>query len=107
MPAHRRHIVSALILTTFFFQLFLGTTDKVYIIDKVENNPAQIRNHPAWASGQCLRIAAVTSSSKLLFDRLHRILRQHQQCSGNGRGHKRILRGTITLTCHYRSELTQ
>lgn len=32
-------------------QLFLGTEDKVYIVDKVENNPTQIKGHPAWASG--------------------------------------------------------
>jgi hypothetical protein len=32
-------------------QMFLGTLDKVYFIDKVENNPAQINGHPAWASG--------------------------------------------------------
>ena len=32
-------------------QLFLGTPDKVYFIDKVENNPTQINGHPAWASG--------------------------------------------------------
>ncbi|KAJ6629521.1 glyoxal oxidase N-terminus-domain-containing protein [Mycena sp. CBHHK59/15] len=31
-------------------QLFLGTLDKVFILDKVENNPAQIDGHPAWAS---------------------------------------------------------
>ncbi|KAM5534563.1 hypothetical protein V8D89_011767 [Ganoderma adspersum] len=31
-------------------QLFLGTTDKVYIVDKVENNPTQINGHPAWAA---------------------------------------------------------
>ncbi|TBU33724.1 copper radical oxidase [Dichomitus squalens] len=31
-------------------QLFLGTLDKVYIVDKVENNPAKINGHPAWAS---------------------------------------------------------
>ncbi|KAJ7594515.1 glyoxal oxidase [Mycena floridula] len=31
-------------------QLFLGRPDKVYIVDKVENNPAQINGHPAWAS---------------------------------------------------------
>ncbi|KAG2012259.1 hypothetical protein CC2G_012291 [Coprinopsis cinerea AmutBmut pab1-1] len=31
-------------------QLFLGNPDAVYIIDKVENNPAQINGHPAWAS---------------------------------------------------------
>jgi len=32
-------------------QLFLGTLDKVYFIDKAENNPTQIKGHPAWASG--------------------------------------------------------
>ncbi|KAF8160645.1 glyoxal oxidase [Crassisporium funariophilum] len=31
-------------------QLFVGTSDKVFIIDKVENNPTQIKGHPAWAS---------------------------------------------------------
>ncbi|PIL35941.1 hypothetical protein GSI_01601 [Ganoderma sinense ZZ0214-1] len=31
-------------------QLFLGTTDKVYIVDKVENNPTKINGHPAWAA---------------------------------------------------------
>ncbi|KAF7376477.1 Copper radical oxidase [Mycena sanguinolenta] len=32
-------------------QMFLGTLDKVFILDKVENNKAQIDSHPAWASG--------------------------------------------------------
>lgn len=31
-------------------QAFLGTADKIYIIDKTENNAAQINGHPAWAS---------------------------------------------------------
>ncbi|KAF4621191.1 hypothetical protein D9613_000262 [Agrocybe pediades] len=31
-------------------QLFLGTPDKVFFVDKVENNPTQIKGHPAWAS---------------------------------------------------------
>lgn len=31
-------------------QVFLGTLDKVYIVDKTENNPWQIKDHPAWAS---------------------------------------------------------
>ncbi|KAH8119307.1 glyoxal oxidase [Phellopilus nigrolimitatus] len=31
-------------------QMFLGTLDKVYIVDKVENNPTQINGHPAWAA---------------------------------------------------------
>ncbi|KDQ20479.1 hypothetical protein BOTBODRAFT_26498 [Botryobasidium botryosum FD-172 SS1] len=31
-------------------QLFLGTENKVYIVDKTENNPTQINQHPAWAS---------------------------------------------------------
>ncbi|KAG7446598.1 glyoxal oxidase [Guyanagaster necrorhizus] len=30
-------------------QLFLGTEDKVYIVDKVESNPGQVNGHPAWA----------------------------------------------------------
>ncbi|KAN0129788.1 glyoxal oxidase [Lactarius tabidus] len=31
-------------------QLFLGTLDKVYIVDKTENNPTPIHGHPAWAA---------------------------------------------------------
>lgn len=31
-------------------QLFLGTENTVYFIDKVENNPTRINGHPAWAS---------------------------------------------------------
>ncbi|KAJ7187865.1 glyoxal oxidase [Mycena filopes] len=31
-------------------QMFLGTLDKVFILDKVENNAEQIGGHPAWAS---------------------------------------------------------
>ncbi|KAJ3486444.1 hypothetical protein NLI96_g4231 [Meripilus lineatus] len=31
-------------------QLFLGTVDKVYVVDKVEGNPTQINGHPAWAA---------------------------------------------------------
>ncbi|KAF9467368.1 copper radical oxidase [Collybia nuda] len=31
-------------------QLFLGNENNVYIVDKVENNPARIKGHPAWAS---------------------------------------------------------
>lgn len=30
--------------------MFLGNEKKVYILDKVENNPTQINGHPAWAS---------------------------------------------------------
>lgn len=31
-------------------QLFLGSDTKVYVIDKVENNPVTINDHPAWAT---------------------------------------------------------
>jgi hypothetical protein len=31
-------------------QMFLGSSDKVYIIDKVEGNPTKINGHPAFAS---------------------------------------------------------
>ncbi|KAG8908124.1 hypothetical protein FRB99_000152 [Tulasnella sp. 403] len=36
-------------------QLFLGTSDRVYIIDKTENNPLQVNGHPAWATEYNLR----------------------------------------------------
>ncbi|KAM0746295.1 glyoxal oxidase [Meredithblackwellia eburnea MCA 4105] len=31
-------------------QLFLGTENKIYIVDKTQNNPATINGHPAWAT---------------------------------------------------------
>ncbi|KAL8283502.1 hypothetical protein RQP46_005605 [Phenoliferia psychrophenolica] len=31
-------------------QMFLGAVDKVYIVDKTENNPATVGGHPAWAT---------------------------------------------------------
>lgn len=31
-------------------QIYLGTANKVYIVDKVENNPLTINDHPAWAT---------------------------------------------------------
>lgn len=38
-------------IKTYAWQIFVGTPDKVYFVDKVENNPTQINDHPAWASG--------------------------------------------------------
>ncbi|KAF7357719.1 hypothetical protein MVEN_00817800 [Mycena venus] len=35
-------------------QMFLGTLDKVFILDKAENNVPQIDGHPAWASEYAL-----------------------------------------------------
>lgn len=32
-------------------QLFLGTENNVFLVDKVENNPTRIDGHPTWASG--------------------------------------------------------
>ncbi|KAI0305706.1 glyoxal oxidase [Multifurca ochricompacta] len=54
---HRMRILSAA-LAAFMIgsslvsaqQLFLGTVDKVYIVDKTENNPTTIHDHPAWAA---------------------------------------------------------
>lgn len=37
-------------------QLFLGNDQKVYIIDKTQNNEAQVNGHPAWATGAHLII---------------------------------------------------
>jgi hypothetical protein len=34
--------------------MFLGNEEKVYIMDKVEGNAAQINGHPAWASVWCV-----------------------------------------------------
>lgn len=31
-------------------QIYLGTANKIYIVDKVENNPLTVNGHPAWAT---------------------------------------------------------
>ncbi|KAF8194592.1 glyoxal oxidase [Pholiota molesta] len=31
-------------------QVFVGRSDKLYILDKVQNNPTQVNGHPAWGS---------------------------------------------------------
>ncbi|KIO34546.1 glyoxal oxidase [Tulasnella calospora MUT 4182] len=31
-------------------QIFLGSNNKVYVIDKTENNPVSVAGHPAWAT---------------------------------------------------------
>ncbi|KAH9942381.1 DUF1929-domain-containing protein [Epithele typhae] len=47
-PSH--HHFAASTSNARFPQLFLGTLDKVYIVDKVEDNPTKINGHPAWAA---------------------------------------------------------
>ena len=42
-------------------QMFLGTEDKVYIIDKTEANPQKVNGHPAWASGELIRVHSIVS----------------------------------------------
>ena len=36
-------------------QLFLGTESTLFVLDKVENNAAQLNGHPAWAARYDLR----------------------------------------------------
>ena len=42
-------VLSGLLKT--FVEIFLGRPGKVYILDKVQNNPTKINGHPAWAEG--------------------------------------------------------
>lgn len=39
------------------YQMFLGTSDKVYLLDKVENNPTQVNGHAASAAGKFRRFS--------------------------------------------------
>ena len=43
-------------------QLFLGQDNRVYFVDKVENNPTQINGHPVWGSGVFHLITLATST---------------------------------------------
>ena len=36
------------------YQMFLGNTEKVYILDKAEGNAAQVNGHPAWGAVWCV-----------------------------------------------------
>ncbi|TDL21722.1 glyoxal oxidase [Rickenella mellea] len=40
-------------------QMFLGTAKSVYILDKVENNPSRINDHPVWGSEYQVDTASV------------------------------------------------
>ncbi|KAF7374865.1 hypothetical protein MSAN_00372500 [Mycena sanguinolenta] len=46
-------------------QMFLGTLDKVFILDKVENNPGRIDGHPAWASQYALEANAARAMNAI------------------------------------------
>ncbi|KAA1477815.1 DUF1929-domain-containing protein [Dentipellis sp. KUC8613] len=41
--------------------LFLGTDEKVYILDKTEGNQAQVNGHPAWAASWDLKTNTATA----------------------------------------------
>lgn len=41
---------STLELNSFASQMFLGNENSIYILDKAENNAAQINGHPAWGA---------------------------------------------------------
>lgn len=75
-------------------QMFLGTADKVYIIDKTEANPATINGHPAWASG---------AFNARLFSNVfpdlptRRVLRQQEGWAHYGYCHEHVLCGEIFL----------
>lgn len=45
--------------------MFLGTPDKVFIVDKVEGNPTKIKGHPAWASGESRLEASIILCANL------------------------------------------
>ena len=51
------------------YQMFLGTSNKVYLLDKVENNPSQVNGQAASASGKFCR----PSSEGLLIHATDRI----------------------------------
>lgn len=42
------------------WKLFVGAQNKIYFVDKVENNPTLINNHPAWASGMWFLYRAIS-----------------------------------------------
>ena len=46
-----------LLSESYLLQVFLGTPNKVYILDKVENNPGQIDGRPVWGEGLSLTIS--------------------------------------------------
>jgi hypothetical protein len=69
-------------------QLFLGSSNKVYIVDKVENNPARINGHPAWASGTIL-FTSVSSMSLKSFPRIFGFVKHSK---GHGCHNELVLR---------------
>lgn len=67
--------------------MFLGTLDKVYIVDKTENNPTTLNGHPAWASGKYFLLL-----NKRKFDaNEYRVLYQYESGPSHGRSHELVL----------------
>jgi hypothetical protein len=48
-------------------QIFVGTPQTIYFVDKAENNPTQINGHPAWASGTCSSQLSFRNPAKHIF----------------------------------------
>ena len=46
--------------------MFVGNEEKVYMIDKSENNPSQINGHPAWGSVWCVSLDRLMLHSVLM-----------------------------------------
>ena len=78
-------------------QIFLGTLDKVYVVDKTENNPTQINGHPTWAAEfsvsaeQARPMDIITNSfcavSRLAFVVMHALTRADRVVAFSGTEH--------------------
>src|SRR5258708_5729111 len=58
----------------FYIQLILPFLHQVYIIDKTENNPLRVNNHPAWASEYTLSTNTIRAMD----------VRTNTWCAGGG-----------------------
>ena len=66
-------------------QLYLGNENKVYIIDKTQNNAATINGHPAWAVGQFQSACWSLGGHTLTSPTPPRVRPEYQPVSDNGR----------------------
>lgn len=80
-------------------QIFLGTPDKVYFIDKVENNPTRINGHPAWASGM-MRPNTVRRGGNVEYEFTEPRVDSRDKCpTTDGRNNEYVLCGEAFEAC--------
>lgn len=72
--------------------MFLGKPNRVYIVDKTENNPTPINGHPAWAAGKFIVVTVSVAFGRSFRPSSFRVLNRLEPSTTYGRRYKLLLR---------------